>query len=428
MNLLTTTYDLLKNLKEGKYTFSALMNKKIGECNLDELDKNYVKNSLKCVVNRYHTLRFQILEEFKTNDDVLLDYLIIGLSYLLFVKGFSKQDLLTQLQEVSAKNHYDLDMSIIESVYDHILEKPYDKLVGIYEDNFIKKTALLYSYPEWIVGMVKKQYGSKNAYKSFAATRKTKKDITVCLNPMEDSNEISKDPSFKKEEYASTAYSYEGVDSLVKVDLFRKKKIYVMDGSEQILADFFNPLQSENILIFGEQKSLLALTCAYKMNDFGVVNYFAPDSASYFDAKTKVKSFGVKSLNVEEADYNLLCTHLEYESCDRVLCMPKNTRLGEVRKYPEILLQLKQSDLDGIIAYQKEAINETSKYVKKGGMLFYSVPTLNAKESMHLVHNFLEDHKDFALVEEQMVFPYEHKTSGIYFAKLKKNEMEEQHD
>ncbi len=428
MNLLIKTYDLLKNLKDGKYTFSTLMNKNIDECNLDELDKNYVKNSLKCIVNRYHTLRFQILEEFKTNDEVLLDYLIIGLSYLLFVKGFSKQDLLNQLKEVSDEKKYDLDMDVINSLYDHILEKPYDKLVGIYEDNFIKKTALLYAYPEWIVGMVKKQYGSKNAYKSFAATRKSKKDITVCLNPMEDNNEIAKDPSFIKLEYASCAYNYEGSDPLVKVDLFRRKKVYVMDGSEQLLVDVLNPLQSENILIFGDQKAMMAISCAYKMNDFGVVNYFSSDSTSYFDAKTKLKSFGVKSLKVEEATYNLLCTHLDYESCDKVLCMPKSSRLGEVRKYPEILLQLKQSDLDGIIANQKETINEVSKFVKKGGMLIYSVPTLNAKESMHLVHNFLDEHKDFALVEEKMVFPYEYKTSGIYYAKLKKNEMEEQHD
>ncbi len=428
MNLLIKTYDLLKNLKDGKYTFSALMNKKMNELNIDELEKGYVKNSLKCIVNRYHTLRFQILEEFKTNDEVLLDYLVIGLSYLLFVKGYSKNDLMSQLKEVSDEKHFDLDMDVINTLYDHILEKPYDKLVGIYEDNFIKKTALLYSYPEWIVGMVKKQYGSKNAYKSFAATRKTKKDITVCLNPMEDEREIAKDPSFIKLDYASTAYSYEGVDPLVKVDLFRKKQIYVMDGSEQLLVDFFNPEQSENVLIFGEQKAMLSLTCTYRMNDFGVVNYFTPESSSYFDARTKLKSFGVKSLNVEQADYNLLCTHLEYETCDKVLCSPKSSRLGEVRKYPEILLQLKQSDLDDIIAYQKEALLETSKFVKKGGILVYSVPTLNAKESMHLVHSFLQEHQDFVLIEEKTIFPYEYKTSGIYFAKLKKNEMEEQHD
>ncbi len=428
MNLLIKTYDLLKDLKDGKYAFSTLMNRKIEECNLDEIDKSYVKDALKCIVNRYHTLKFQVNEEFRTNDECLLDFLIIGLSYLLFVKGFSKEDLLEQLQEVNTEKKFELDLDFISSVYDKITAKSYDTLVGMYENNFIKKTALQYAYPEWVVNMIKKQFGPKHAYKSLSATRKPKKDITVCLNPMLGKEEISLNSSFTKLDYAPTAYSYEGKESLVKVDLFKQKKIYVLDGSYQILLDVVSPLQSENVLVFGDDKVMFSLSCAYKMYDFGVVNYFAPSASSYFDAKTKAKSFGSKALKVEEAEYNLLCTHLEYESQDKVICFPRSSKLGEVRKNPEILLQLKQSDLDEIIKYQNEVISETSKFVKKGGLFFYSVTTLNAKESMHLVHGFLEAHNDFSLVEERMIFPYEYKTIGLYYAKLKKNEMEEEHD
>ena len=73
-----------------------------------------------------------------------------------------------------------------------------------------------------------------------------------------------------------------------------------------------------------------------------------------------------------------------------------------------------------MIQEQYQYLKEASTFVKTDGEIDYIVPTLNKKETYLVVRKFLNNHPKFGLIEEQMIFPYEYKGEGIYFARIRK--------
>ena len=65
---------------------------------------------------------------------------------------------------------------------------------------------------------------------------------------------------------------------------------------------------------------------------------------------------------------------------------------------------------------------DSTQYVADNGKLVYCVPTFDIKETMLIVHKFLEIKKDFKLVKENTYFPFEKDNSVFYYAIFEKKE------
>ena len=57
-----------------------------------------------------------------------------------------------------------------------------------------------------------------------------------------------------------------------------------------------------------------------------------------------------------------------------------------------------------------------------GSTLVYSTCTINKNENEKQVAKFIENHPNYSLVEEKVIFPYEYDSDGFYIAKLVKGE------
>lgn len=57
----------------------------------------------------------------------------------------------------------------------------------------------------------------------------------------------------------------------------------------------------------------------------------------------------------------------------------------------------KEEDLKTIVSVQREILSNCCKYVKNGGILFYSTCTLNKAENEENILWFLEEHPEFKL-------------------------------
>ena len=62
------------------------------------------------------------------------------------------------------------------------------------------------------------------------------------------------------------------------------------------------------------------------------------------------------------------------------------------------------------------------KELSLSGKLVYCVPTFDIKETMLIVHKFLEIKKDFKLVKECTYFPFEKDNSVFYYAVFEKKD------
>ena len=79
--------------------------------------------------------------------------------------------------------------------------------------------------------------------------------------------------------------------------------------------------------------------------------------------------------------------------CD-VLC----SGLGIIGKKPEIKYK-KLDDTKAIIPVQKQILEVSSRYVKKGGRLVYSTCSVNPNENRKVCDAFLKEHPDFVAVK-----------------------------
>jgi 16S rRNA (cytosine967-C5)-methyltransferase len=419
-------YELFSEIKEKKISFSYGINKKINSLGLTPIDVVIVKDCLKSVVNRYYFLKSEVSGLIEDKESKEADVLVIALGLARYARNIHVKDVIGWLKESKEANNYSFDVAKVEELLNKIAKNP-TPVPEKYEKNFVKKIALLYSYPEWIVGMMKKHFGTKNTFKTISDSRKSA-PINICVNSLRMSDELPSD-SFKKTDIASTSYEYISKTPLVENQLFKQKKVFVMDQMEQLLADELEISPVDNVLIIGGHHGHLATLSAIKGDDSNVtlkVNFAARSEDSYMATKKMIDQFGIKSINLFVCeDINLVCTHLPYGASDKVLVTPPNSEFGLIRQRPEILITFDQKELDGLIEGQKRYIEEAAKFVKEDGIMIYSVPTLNIKESFGIVNEFIVNHEEFEMLEEKVIFPYMNKTSGLYYAKLRKKSAEE---
>ena len=417
MTLLDYSHTLFKGIKDNEYTFSYGVNKKIQELSLSSLELNTVKACLKGVINRYFYLRFELTHSYGNIEEDILDYLVLGLSFVRYVSKVTVEDVINFIIESENEKLKELDLEKLKDVYTSLKDNV-TPIPEKYENNFAKKVSILYSYPEWLVKMMKKHFGGKNTFKSIASSRRNS-PINVTINPNCELLSLTGE-NFKKIEITDSGYEYVGKTPLIENALFREKKIYVMDAMELLLVEKLNPFQGDQVLVIGDNKSMLVSTIALKMFDFGKVYYACANQDSYFSMRKAIDLYKIKTVIPFEGDVTLACTHAEEKSLDKVLVIPPNSEFGLIRRKPEIAINFEQDSLDSLIENQRKYLQEASKFIKDDGVLMYAVPTLNIKESFNIVRLFIEENPDFEVEKEELIFPYMHQTTGMYYALIRK--------
>ena len=125
---------------------------------------------------------------------------------------------------------------------------------------------------------------------------------------------------------------------------------------------------------------------------------------------------------------------------DAVLVDAPCSGLGTVRRRPEIKWRAAEADLPRHAGLQRAILDGACGAVKPGGVLVYSVCSLEAEEGPEVTREFLGRHRDFALASfpdafprtvggrqvdgaergEVFLWPHRHDTDGFYLAVLRR--------
>ncbi|MDD7735803.1 MAG: hypothetical protein PT941_03355, partial [Bacillales bacterium] len=182
MNILDYTYNQLTSLKKKEVTFSYLLNKKISSKEIDSSLVNPVKDALKASVNRYYFLAWEVKRYLKgvTLDETTIDYLVLSLSFYRYARNINFVEIEKMLLESLEQNKIEIDKELVSNMLKELKDN-ITFLPEVFNDNFIKKISLNYSYPEWIVSMMRKHFGTRNTFKSIVSSRKAF-PISLCAN------------------------------------------------------------------------------------------------------------------------------------------------------------------------------------------------------------------------------------------------------
>ena len=117
---------------------------------------------------------------------------------------------------------------------------------------------------------------------------------------------------------------------------------------------------------------------------------------------------------------------------DAVLCDVPCSGYGVIKDNPDIKLKREEKDIEEIYSTQRKILQNCSKYLKKGGFLYYSTCSVFKSENEKVCIDFLNENNDFEAVEagselghKQMkvgdsFLPNLSYGAGFYFCKFKK--------
>lgn len=112
--------------------------------------------------------------------------------------------------------------------------------------------------------------------------------------------------------------------------------------------------------------------------------------------RSYTQRMGVKNVRAEVADGRAY--REEFDGLfDGVLCDCPCSGTGVINENPDIKLFRKEEDIAALAKIQADILNNCARYLKKGGVLYYSTCSILPEENDSAVYNFLSAHPDFSL-------------------------------
>ncbi len=126
------------------------------------------------------------------------------------------------------------------------------------------------------------------------------------------------------------------------------------------------------------------------------------------------KRMGVENVAERQKDSSVFDGEYE-EKFDAVLCDVPCSGFGTVSENPDVKLFRKQEDFVALAKTQKAILQTCSRYVKKGGALYYSTCSLFESENDKIVGGFLAAHPDYEMETIDSPLAHEKKKFGLQF-------------
>lgn len=150
----------------------------------------------------------------------------------------------------------------------------------------------------------------------------------------------------------------------------------------------------------------------------------------------QVKRLRLENVEVRAMDSRKASGVFDAESFDRVLVDAPCSGLGVLRRKPDIKYSKAEKDIYALKSVQMDILHETSKLVKRGGLLVFSTCTVDKEENADTAAQFLEHHPEFEPNRLQMpeafsmkddeyslqVFPQDFGGDGFFISSFRKKE------
>lgn len=268
----------------------------------------------------------------------------------------------------------------------------------------IKRVSVEYSCPEWLVNRLIADYGKQKTLGILSADEeKTAVRFNTGVNGEEYLAErrwkFEKTPfencffvnGFKRDDdFDKGVYTFQSIGSVAICS--------VVDGGEKLLDACSAP---------GGKAVALA-------DKFGSVTAFELHSH-------RVELIEAYARRMKKDNITAVCRDSSVfdetyaDGFDVCLCDVPCSGTGVLKDNPDIKLNRKDEDIASLNKIQYEILKTCSRYVKKGGCLYYSTCSVLKEENSDIVGRFLKENDGYAAEEITCALPHERAEYGISF-------------
>ncbi|MBR2847601.1 MAG: methyltransferase domain-containing protein, partial [Clostridia bacterium] len=201
---------------------------------------------------------------------------------------------------------------------------------------------------------------------------------------------------------------------------------YPQDEASMMPAKVLNPKEDETVIDVCAAPGGKTTHMAQLMNNKGKIFSFDiyPHKLKLIEDNAKRLGIDIISPVVQDASE---INEKYIGIADKVLVDAPCSGLGILRRKPEIKYARSPEDLVSLAQLQQKILETSAKYVRPGGELVYSTCTINPGENEKVIEKFLENNKDFELIDLNFenspyikLFPHIHNTDGFFIAKIRR--------
>ncbi len=210
---------------------------------------------------------------------------------------------------------------------------------------------------------------------------------------------------------------------------FAEGLFFIQDAASQYCVRALDVQEGQTVIDTCACPGSKSFGCAIDMKSVGKVYSFDLHKSKLSLIESGAERLGINIIKTAERDAREPLEAL-FGQADRVLCDVPCSGFGVVAKKPEIRYK-DIASTERLPEIQREILDESAKYLKRGGVLVYSTCTVLARENEDVVRDFLEGHPEFTPCDFELgrarseggmlsLAPDTHGCDGFFIAKLKK--------
>jgi 16S rRNA (cytosine967-C5)-methyltransferase len=204
-------------------------------------------------------------------------------------------------------------------------------------------------------------------------------------------------------------------------EAFKNGHFEVQDASSQLVAPFLDVKEGMRVIDACAGAGGKSLHLASLMNNKGQIIALDIYANKLKELKRRAKRNSAHNIETRPILNSKTIKKLK-NSADRVLIDAPCTGLGVLKRNPDSKWKLQPEFIENIKNTQAEILDSYSQLVKKGGKLVYATCSIFPSENEDQVAKFLENHKEYKLIDESKISPAKTGYDGFYMALLEKIE------
>jgi 16S rRNA (cytosine967-C5)-methyltransferase len=301
--------------------------------------------------------------------------------------------------------------------------------------------SIRYSHPKWLVRRWLDRFGLDNTI-NLLSFNNTPAQITIHHNPIKaNKEEVIEELNTEHIKPVQSSISPDclkigNVGIVTQIPGFYEGHWYIQDESSSLVVDVLNPQPEEHVLDLCAAPGIKTVQIAGKMNNQGKITAVEVNPDRLSKIQENCYRLGVTIVNLLNTDG----TNIELgqnELADRILIDAPCSNTGVFAKRADARWHKKKNDFRKLTTTQLNLINNAVNSLKPGGIIVYSVCSIEPEEGIDIIESFLTTHKDFKLIDINerlpenlkgtfetkfaMFLPFKHLTDGFFIACLKHN-------
>ncbi|MCL6471600.1 MAG: 16S rRNA (cytosine(967)-C(5))-methyltransferase RsmB [Firmicutes bacterium] len=428
--------------KGGAYA-NILLPKKLAQSRLDKRDRAFVTELTYGTLRALGTLDW-IIKQFSKQKldkipDLVLDLLRMSIYQIIYMDV--PDHAAVNEAVVIAKSYFHPGISKFVNGVLRAIARGQDKIPWPRKDKDpARYISLKYFHPLWLVKMWIEDFGVDETQALCKANNRPPK-LTVRVNMLkttpEKLTEIFEKAGWEVNpgKYLEEALVVNGVGDLSSLPQYKKGYFYVQDESSMIISHVVDPQPGETILDIAAAPGGKTTHIAELMENNGQILSVDINPNRVNLMRENIRRMGASIAQAIRADATKLKPVIK-KPVDRVLCDVPCSGLGVLARRPDARWTKNPEQIEELSSLQTKMLTSVADFVKPGGVLVYSVCTIDKPETRLVVERFLRIREDFYVddvapyLPESLrsdvrdgtiqLMPNRHGIDGLFIARLRR--------